>query len=68
MMVNKCEIYALKCGESELEKSVGIYLTDCGTKITIPNIIFILLGPKRIVVDTSFESVERTWKIHHQIT
>lgn len=59
-------ITALETGTSELDKSVGLYLTDCGTQITIPNIVFVIQGPQTIVVDTSFESVERTWQVHHQ--
>ncbi|GAI14777.1 unnamed protein product, partial [marine sediment metagenome] len=52
--------------ESELDKSALTYLTDCGKTMRIPNIVFLIEGERKIVVDTSFESVEKTKQIHNQ--
>jgi glyoxylase-like metal-dependent hydrolase (beta-lactamase superfamily II) len=59
-------IKALNAGTSRLEKSIGTYLTDCGKVINIPNTVFLIEGPETIVVDTGFESVERTMQVHKQ--
>lgn len=64
----KWRITALNTGTSQLEKSIGTYLTDCGTIVDIPNMVFLIegQGKKKIIVDTSFESVERTLEVHGQ--
>lgn len=64
--MSKYKITALNTGTSELEKSIGTYLTDCGKIINVPNIVFLIEGENKIIIDTSFESVERTLKIHKQ--
>ena len=66
---SKWKITALDVGTLEFEKSVGTYLTNCGVKTKIHNVIFLLEevgGRKKIVVDTGFESVERTIAVHGQ--
>ena len=53
-------------GLSEIDKSGATYLTDCGVIMKIPNIVFLLQGGNNIVIDTSFESVERSKAVHDQ--
>ncbi len=65
----KWKITALNTGSLEMEKSIGTYLTDCGKIITIFCITFLLEeleGTQKIVVDTGFESVQRTLAIQKQ--
>lgn len=62
----KWTITALNAGTSEIDKSLATYLVDMGKKIKVPNIIFLIEGEERIVVDTSFESVEKTKRINRQ--
>jgi glyoxylase-like metal-dependent hydrolase (beta-lactamase superfamily II) len=62
-------ITALDVGTSQVEKSVGTYLTDSGKIIQIPNIVFLIEeinGAQKVIVDTGFESAERTLAVHHQ--
>jgi glyoxylase-like metal-dependent hydrolase (beta-lactamase superfamily II) len=42
------------------------YLTDMGQRIEIPVPIVLIEGPAKILVDTSFQSVERTWEIRRR--
>lgn len=65
-MLKKIKIKALNTGTSQVDKSVGILFTDCGKIMKIPNIVFLLEGEKKIIVDTGFESPERTWRVHRQ--
>lgn len=63
------KITAIQTGTIEMEKSIGTYLKDNGTVIRIPNISFLLEasdGPEKIIVDTGFESVERSERIQKQ--
>lgn len=46
-------ILALDTGTSVIEKSILTYLVDAGTSIRIPRVIWVLEGPRRIIVDTS---------------
>lgn len=50
-------VHALDTGTSVIEKSVITYLKDAGKPIRIPRIMFLLLGPMTVVVDTSVQSV-----------
>jgi N-acyl homoserine lactone hydrolase len=64
------KITALDVGTLEFEKSIGTYLKDCGVVMKIHNIMFVLEevnGPRKIVVDTGFESAERTIAVHGQM-
>ncbi len=47
------KITALDTGSSLIDKSVITYLTDPGTKIRIPRVMWYLEGPRKIIVDTS---------------
>jgi len=63
------KITALQTGTIEMEKSIGTYLKDSGTVINIPNISFLIEeveGNSKVIVDTGFESVERSEKIQKQ--
>ena len=59
-------ITALLTGESEIDLSAALYMTHFGETVRIPNIVFVLQGPHTIVVDTSFDSIERAAEIHNQ--
>lgn len=56
--MGKWRVWALDTGTSVIEKSIITYLTDCGQSIRIPRIMYYLEGEKRIIVDTSGESVD----------
>lgn len=60
------KITVLNTGTSEIDKSIATYLRGFGKKIKVPNIMFLIEGEKKIIVDTSFESVKKTWEIHKQ--
>jgi len=63
------KITALQTGSLEMEKSIGTYLKDNGTVVVIPIVSFLLEevgGPGKIIVDTGFESVERTERVQRQ--
>ncbi len=67
--MKKWKITALDVGTLDFEKSIGTYLTDCGVKTKINNIMFLIEedeGEEKVIVDTGFESVERTLAIHGQ--
>ena len=67
--MRRWKITAIQTGTIEMEKSIGTYLKDSGTVIRIPNISFLLEasdGGERIIVDTGFESVERSERIQKQ--
>lgn len=64
--MSKWKVQAFDAGTTEIDKSLATYLTDCGQKLRIPNIIYLIEGEKKIIVDTSFESVERTKRINNQ--
>ncbi len=49
-------IVALDTGTSVIEKSILTYLTDVGTSIRIPRVMWYVEGAHRLVVDTSVES------------
>jgi glyoxylase-like metal-dependent hydrolase (beta-lactamase superfamily II) len=59
-------IKILDTGMSEIDKSNATYLEGCGKKIKVPNMMFFVEGEKKIIIDTSFESVQKTWEIHRQ--
>ncbi|MEO7666664.1 MAG: N-acyl homoserine lactonase family protein [Dehalococcoidia bacterium] len=46
-------IKALDTGTSVVEASVLTYLRNCGERVTIPRVMWVLEGPTTIVVDTS---------------
>lgn len=61
-------ILALDTGSSPLDKSIVTYLTDPGVKMQVANVVFVLEGPEeKIVIDTSFESVEAIQRINNRI-
>lgn len=65
--MQKWTIIPLHAGDSEVDKSLLTYLRNFGQTIRVPNIIFVLQsGEKAVIVDTSFESVERTKRINKQ--
>lgn len=69
MKMKQWTITALDVGTLDFEKSIGTYLTDCGVKMNINNVMFLLEeinGSEKIIVDTGFESAERTAAIHGQ--
>ena len=60
------KITAIDAGTIEGEKSGMTYLKNCGEIVKVPSIMFLIEGEKKIVVDTSFESPEKAWKIHKE--
>jgi glyoxylase-like metal-dependent hydrolase (beta-lactamase superfamily II) len=63
------KITPLDVGTLDFEKSVATYLRDCGLKMRVQNVMFLveeLDGPGTVIVDTGFESVERTMAVHGQ--
>lgn len=61
-------ITVLDTGTSVIEKSIITYLTDIGQKITIPRLMFLLRGPKTIVVDTSVHSLAHALELGENLT
>jgi glyoxylase-like metal-dependent hydrolase (beta-lactamase superfamily II) len=59
-------ITMLDTGTQTQDKGAMTYLTDMGTAITIPVTVALIDGPRKILVDTSFHSVERTWEIRRR--
>jgi N-acyl homoserine lactone hydrolase len=67
MTMTNWTIVALDTGSSPLDKSIVTYLTDPGVKMRVANVVFVLEGPEeKIVVDTSFESVEVIERINNR--
>ena len=67
--MKKWKITALNIGTLDFEKSIATYLKDCGVKMKVNNIMFLLEemgGSRKVIVDTGFESVERTMAVHGQ--
>lgn len=56
----------LDTGTQTQDKGAMTYLTDMGQRIEIPVPIALIEGPQKILVDTSFQSVERTWEIRRR--
>jgi glyoxylase-like metal-dependent hydrolase (beta-lactamase superfamily II) len=56
----------LDTGTQTQDKGAMTYLTDMGTPIQIPVTVALIDGPEKILVDTSFLSVERTWEIRRR--
>jgi glyoxylase-like metal-dependent hydrolase (beta-lactamase superfamily II) len=59
-------ITMLDTGTQAQDKGVMTYLTDMGQQIQIPVTVALIEGPEKILVDTSFLSVERTWQIRRR--
>jgi N-acyl homoserine lactone hydrolase len=59
-------ITMLDTGTQAQDKGVMTYLTDMGQPIQIPVTVALIEGPEKILVDTSFKSVERTWQIRRR--
>lgn len=59
-------ITMLDTGTQTQDKGVMTYLTDMGQTIQIPVTVALVEGPEKILVDTSFLSVERTWQIRRR--
>jgi len=59
-------ITMLDTGTQTQDKRFMTYLTDMGQRIEIPVPIALIEGPQKILVDTSFQSVERTWEVRHR--
>jgi N-acyl homoserine lactone hydrolase len=59
-------ITMLDTGTQTQDKGVMTYLTDMGQQIQIPVTVALIEGPEKILVDTSFLSVERTWQIRRR--
>jgi len=58
--MSKWTITALHAGDSEADKSACTYLTGIGKAMKVPNTVYVIEGREKIIVDTTFESVERT--------
>src|SRR5512138_3115843 len=56
----------LDTGTQTQDKGVMTYLTDMGKTVQIPVTVALIEGPQKILVDTSFHSVERTWEIRRR--
>jgi glyoxylase-like metal-dependent hydrolase (beta-lactamase superfamily II) len=59
-------ITMLDTGTQTQDKGFMTYLTDMGREIQIPVTVALIQGPETILVDTSFQSVERTWEIRRR--
>ena len=59
-------ITMLDTGTQTQDKGAMTYLTDMGQPIQIPVTVALIEGPEKILVDTSFLSVERTWQIRRR--
>ncbi len=59
-------ITMLDTGTQTVDKGVMTYLTDMGREIQVPVTVALIRGPRTILVDTSFLSVERTWEIRRR--
>ena len=59
-------ITMLDTGTQTQDKGAMTYLTDMGQAIQIPVTVALIEGPTKILVDTSFLSVERTWEIRRR--
>lgn len=56
--MNAWKVWALRAGRSAMDRSFATYLQGMGKELVIPHTMFVLQGPRLIVVDTSFESVD----------
>ena len=59
-------ISMLDTGTQTQDKGFMTYLTDMGQRIEIPVPVALIEGPVKMLVDTSFLSVERTWEIRRR--
>lgn len=59
-------ITMLDTGTQSQRKGFMTYLTDMDQPIQIPVPIALIEGPQKILVDTSFLSVERTWEVRRR--
>ncbi len=59
-------ITMLDTGTQSQLKGFMTYLTDMDQPIQIPIPIALIQGPQKILVDTSFLSVERTWEVRRR--
>ncbi len=59
-------ITMLDTGTQTQDKGAMTYLTDMGTAVRIPVTVALIGGPRKILVDTSFHSVERAWEIRRR--
>lgn len=59
-------ITMLDTGTQTQDKGAMTYLTDMGRTVQIPVTVALIEGPAKILVDTSFLSVERTWEIRRR--
>jgi N-acyl homoserine lactone hydrolase len=66
MTIRSWRVWALRAGRSRMDQSVATYLEGMGQPLIIPHTMFVLAGPRLIVVDTSFESVEAVSKAYPQ--
>jgi glyoxylase-like metal-dependent hydrolase (beta-lactamase superfamily II) len=67
--MKKWNITAIDVGTLEFERSIGTYLTNCGQITRIHSIAFLIRevkGSRSVIIDTGFESVERTMEVHGQ--
>ncbi len=60
------KITMLDTGTQTQDKGAMTYLTDMGKTVEIPVTVALIAGPEKILVDTSFLSVERTWEIRRR--
>jgi N-acyl homoserine lactone hydrolase len=49
-------VWALRAGRSEMDQSMATYTEGMGQALVIPHTMFLLKGPRTVLVDTSFES------------
>ena len=59
-------ITMLDTGTQSQDKGAMTYLADMGQPVQIPVTVALIDGPQKILVDTSFLSVERTWQIRRR--
>ncbi len=59
-------VWALRAGRSRMDRSLATYLEGMGEALDIPHTMFLLRGPRTVLVDTSFESPEAVARAYPQ--
>lgn len=65
-MTDQWRVWALRAGRSIMDRSMATYLEGMGDQLTIPHTMFLLRGPRTVLVDTSFESADSVARVYPQ--
>lgn len=57
-MTAEWRVWALRAGRSQMDRSMATYMEGMGEPLAIPHTMFLLRGPRTVLVDTSFQSCE----------